>query len=275
MKCRVCGDKIKKGSKVKVKYGAVCRSCVCRLPESVQADVGNYTARQIRRLFEVIHPVSSIPITRSGMFGICKDSLIINHAEYKLKDIEKFEVKFYPERIGRNPNTVVGTAAILIETKSPHFVFEEKFLPQQVTAGCELDGENIRYRFSYEFEQLVLAVQECLDDRSYDMTDYLYRFGINIQYRNEFLKWMKRQKDDWKGECGKKNASYHMNGDNKPPFDGAKELLGIELPCTASQLKKARNILLKKYHPDNMDGSVEMCSKINEAYAMLIKFVSS
>ncbi|MBR1470489.1 MAG: hypothetical protein IJ600_02455 [Lachnospiraceae bacterium] len=58
------------------------------------------------------------------------------------------------------------------------------------------------------------------------------------------------------------------------PLEEAKSVFGVELPFTADEIRQRRNLLLKKYHPDNPDGSEEMCKKINEWYALLLKYAS-
>lgn len=245
MKCRGCGGKIGKGDKIKVKHGLICRNCFYRLPSKVQENIGNFTLRQIRQFFEVVHPATSTPIIRSGMFGVCKDSIVIKGAEYKLKNISKFGVGFHPSQFGKTSNTVIGTVTIIItiEIKSQQFIIEEEFLPQQITAWYIVDGENIHYRFSYEFERLVMAVQECLGDGVYDMSGYLRRFAVDLYDRNEFMKRMKGKEDGGNREDGKKNASFHTeDGEDKSKLDEARELLGVGMTCTASQLKNARNI---------------------------------
>ena len=48
----------------------------------------------------------------------------------------------------------------------------------------------------------------------------------------------------------------------------------VEIPFTESEIKEKRNLLIRKYHPDNPGGSEEMCKKINECYAILYKYAT-
>ena len=57
-------------------------------------------------------------------------------------------------------------------------------------------------------------------------------------------------------------------------LEEAKAFFGVDIPFTADEIKQRRNQLLKKYHPDNPDGSEEMCKKINECYALLIRYAA-
>ncbi len=57
-------------------------------------------------------------------------------------------------------------------------------------------------------------------------------------------------------------------------LDEAKAFFGVDIPFTMEEIKQRRNQLIKKYHPDNPGGSEEMCKKINECYALLVRYVS-
>lgn len=66
---------------------------------------------------------------------------------------------------------------------------------------------------------------------------------------------------------------YHTSTVNAR-LEEAKAFFGVDIPFTADEIKQRRNQLLKKYHPDNPDGSEEMCKKINECYALLIRYAA-
>ncbi len=56
----------------------------------------------------------------------------------------------------------------------------------------------------------------------------------------------------------------------------ARQLLRLKETYTVSELKKARNVLMKQFHPDNgRNGSEEVCKKINEAYTLLAKYAAA
>lgn len=52
----------------------------------------------------------------------------------------------------------------------------------------------------------------------------------------------------------------------------AETIFMVKYPYDEAEIKSKRNMLLKKYHPDNPEGSEEMCKKINECYAVLMKY---
>ena len=53
----------------------------------------------------------------------------------------------------------------------------------------------------------------------------------------------------------------------------AETIFMVKYPYDEAEIKSKRNMLLKKYHPDNPEGSEEMCKKINECYAVLMKYI--
>ena len=80
------------------------------------------------------------------------------------------------------------------------------------------------------------------------------------------------------GNEQKKDSDHHRRHYRTSPanarLDEAKAFFGVDIPFTADEIKQRRNQLLKKYHPDNPDGSEEMCKKINECYALLIRYAA-
>ena len=67
---------------------------------------------------------------------------------------------------------------------------------------------------------------------------------------------------------------YRRTSPGNAQLEEAKAFFGVDIPFTLEELKQRRNQLLKKYHPDNPDGSEAMCKKINECYALLMRYVS-
>lgn len=74
----------------------------------------------------------------------------------------------------------------------------------------------------------------------------------------------------------KENYRKEDNTAKKPAADRAREeaetIFMVKYPYDEAEIKSKRNMLLKKYHPDNAEGSEEMCKKINECYAVLMKY---
>ncbi len=74
------------------------------------------------------------------------------------------------------------------------------------------------------------------------------------------------------GAAGKRSERANHAGGAE--FEEAQLIYAVRIPYTTDEIKQKRNILLKKYHPDNADGSEEMCKKINECYRILRKYAS-
>lgn len=309
MQCKICRCRFKKDNMVEVRNGSICTSCFESLPDSVKINIKNFTVRQVFQIKKLMHPASSKMWIESGVFGIGKESLCIKGNEYFLKDLRNVRLNFHPREIGKHPNTVIGTITVVLETKMPHFMIEEPFFPADVTVGYSISGKNVYYHYSYEIEQLFNAIQDCIHDKVYDMTQYIMKYKKTVKKEDE-LKKQKRASEKPEQHTEKKDAankgcdagnrndeSEAKDGDEKKhdsfksktkfsgfnnvhrakklsPFDEAKVLFNVEMPYSMAQIKESRNILIKKYHPDNIDGSEEMCKRINEAYKLLSKFAS-
>jgi hypothetical protein len=298
MLCKVCHNEIL--NKVKIKNGYICQSCYDKLPESVKANVDNFTIKQIKQIQDLFQDVEETSLANCGTFRVCKNAIQINGKEIKLKNLRGIRLNFHPNAYGMSAGTAVGILTVVIDTKSPHYMFEEPFYPKEVTASYVISGKNVTYGYSYTIEKLFKTIQKCIDEKSYNMADYMaeYQNAVNQNFAKESKKENKKEnknvnsnnsanqrkkEEDMHRERNTQNSQTNTNNTNntsnstknkpKTPFEEAKYLYNIELPYTEKQLKKIRNDLLKKYHPD-MGGSDEMCIKINEAYTLLLKFVS-
>jgi len=87
----------------------------------------------------------------------------------------------------------------------------------------------------------------------------------NTRARNEYHREQERKSSE---------KRYRRTSPGNARLEEAKAFFGVDIPFTADEIKQRRNQLLKKYHPDNPDGSEEMCKKINECYALLIRYAA-
>ncbi|MCR5249845.1 MAG: J domain-containing protein [Lachnospiraceae bacterium] len=71
---------------------------------------------------------------------------------------------------------------------------------------------------------------------------------------------------------GPKATNKQSPRESNEALEEAKSIFNVEIPFTEAEIKEKRNLLIKKYHPDNPEGSEEMCKKINECYAILYKY---
>ncbi|MCR4585365.1 MAG: hypothetical protein K5686_06525 [Lachnospiraceae bacterium] len=89
--------------------------------------------------------------------------------------------------------------------------------------------------------------------------------------------WRKRRREYTKRKAGgEKSAGSGSGKKNVNTTDSARAeaetIFMVKYPYDEAEIKSKRNLLLKKYHPDNPEGSEEMCKKINECYALLMKY---
>lgn len=272
-------------TKVKVRNGYICHGCFERMPKCIQMNIEKFTIRQIFQLGKIIGPASSKAWAECGMLGVAKDSISINGTEIKLRDIKKIRINFHPKGEGQHPNTAFGIITAVIETKSPHFVLEEPFYQKDIVVGYSISGKKVTYHYSYAIEKLFAMLQECIDNKTYDMTAFMEKYQMATQKvdaekrKREAEKRRKEEEQRKKAEkeenarkrAREKKDSY--KGRTLSKFEEAKVLFEVELPYTKDQIKKKRNELIKQHHPD-IGGSDEMCKKINEAYTLLLKFAS-
>lgn len=286
MQCKMCKKKINKED-VKVKNGYICKDCYDSLPESVKACSSDFTTKQLLQLMKIIKPAESKVLVKSGMLKICAESIAIKNTEYLLRDLRKISLNFHPAGVGSHPNTVVGTITIILETKSPHFMIEEPFFENEVTVGYGISGKVIYYYYSYEIEKLFELVQECIDSGTCNMIPYIKKYQKLMMKEEEYKRQQEeierkkreeaKRREEEKRRKREESQKSKSSGTSKTlsPFEEAKSMFCVEMPYTKEQIKKSRNNLIKRYHPDNKGGSEEMCRKINENYALLLKFASS
>lgn len=289
MLCKNCKNEII--NPVKVKNGSICQHCYDNLPESVKVNINHFTIKQIKQIQELVNDLEEQPLASCGTFKVCKTAIQINGKEFKIQKLSGVRLNFHPNALGMSRGTAVGTLTVVIDTKVPHYMFEEPFYPKEVTASYRINGRNVTYGFSYAIEKLFSCIQKCITENGNDLTKYIEEYQNAVQRNNKEKEEEKRKKQEQnRGFSSRENYSNKSttnqnqqrtnnsktNGATqkpKTPFDEAKALFGVELPYTTTDIKRKRNILIKKYHPD-LGGSEEMCKRINEAYTLLLKFAS-
>lgn len=83
--------------------------------------------------------------------------------------------------------------------------------------------------------------------------------------------WEKEERGKEREEHRKdqRDHGYHKNPED---IRKARALFGLSSSFSTEELKTSRNRLIRKYHPDNPGGSVEMARLINEYYELLIPY---
>lgn len=285
MICKNCKNEII--NPVRVKNGSICQHCYDSMPESVKININHFTLKQIKQIQELVNEPEEQPIASCGTFKVCRTAIQVNGKEFKIKNLSGVRLNFHPNALGMSLGTAVGTLTVVIDTKFPHYMFEEPFYSKEVTASYRINGKNVTYGYSYAIEKLFACIQKCLNEESNEMTKYINEYQEAVKRNTKEKEEEQRKKTQNRGfSSNQKRQSessehqHHTNEDKKEedkkpksPFDDAKALFNVELPYTKTDIKRIRNELIKKYHPD-LGGSEEMCKKINEAYTLLLKFVS-
>ena len=288
MICKNCRNEII--NPVRVKNGSICQHCYDSLPESVKVNADHFTLKQIKQIQGLVNEPEEQALASCGTFKVCRTAIQINGKEFKIKNLSGVRLNFHPNGLGMSLGTAVGTLTVVIDTKVPHYMFEEPFYPKEVTASYRINGKNVTYGYSYAIEKLFVCIQKCLSEQSEDLSKYIEEYQEAVKRNNQekkekkdaqnrgFSSNQKRQSESTstKQEHTSSQSNTSNNGDTqkpKTPFDEAKALFSVELPYTTTEIKRKRNALIKKYHPD-LGGSEEMCKKINEAYTLLLKFAS-
>ncbi len=109
----------------------------------------------------------------------------------------------------------------------------------------------------------------------YNTTDSQTQSGdANATDRQQSQNTRARKEYHREHEHNTSEKRYRRTSPGNAQLEEAKAFFGVDIPFTADEIKQRRNQLLKKYHPDNPDGSEEMCKKINECYALLIRYAA-
>jgi hypothetical protein len=109
------------------------------------------------------------------------------------------------------------------------------------------------------------------EKRQRDQKDY-YRF-YNSSKGERFNK-DKKQNNQKNNKSNSKSGKFNQKNAKVSEFEKAKKMFGVEIPYTEAEIRKKRNELIKKVHPD-AGGSEKKAAQINEYYALLKKFVVS
>lgn len=291
MKCVLCRKK--EDGMVKIKagfpHGHICSDCLDSFPESIRMNIERFTVRQLGMLKKIIRRTDSKPWLECGDFGVTNSGVVLKGIEYPIQSLRSVGLNFHPKCIGKHPKTVSGIVTAVIQTRNPHFLIEEPLFHDDITVGYNINGKRISYRYSYETELLFQKIQECIDSGDGDLAsriDDYYKSVMNMKKYTESKNRYRQKKETDEGNHGNRDSNNHgwkktdtdgKRTDTKRPlseFDEAKQLFGVQMPYTSNEIKNRRNMLLKKFHPDNKDGSIEMCQKINTSYDLLQKFVS-
>lgn len=264
MKCKMCKydlSNAKKSEKIHIKNGCLCDLCFSDLPSCVKNMSEELTAKQIGEICKIVKKKYSSSWISCKNISICDYSIIVNDWEIDLKNLKKISLNFHPEEQGEEkPQSAFGLITIVLETRRPHLIIEEPFTYSEL--DYRILGKEISYVYPSHITQMLDGVQLLLDRGRYNTIELKERYneGNTSSQKND------SNKSSNTNDSSKKNS-------NKSPFDEAKIMFGVEIPYTEAELKKIRNELIKKHHPD-VGGSTETCIEINKAFDLLLRFAS-
>ncbi|MCR4642862.1 MAG: hypothetical protein K5697_12660 [Lachnospiraceae bacterium] len=122
--------------------------------------------------------------------------------------------------------------------------------------------EEERCRREEEAQAWARAKQKARQEKRYEQTE---------KKRRRMEEEAERERAKRGGPKAKTDRRPH---ESSAALEEAKSIFNVEIPFSEAEIKEKRNLLIRKYHPDNPGGSEEMCKKINECYAILYKYAS-
>lgn len=249
MVCGMCKKEIV--SKVKVKKGCICQECYSRLPNAVKNSVKSFTIKQLSDISKVCHEHTEEPKLKIGNLHICFHSIHVNQWEINIKDIKNISLNFHP-RQSINQGVCCGYITVVIEMMNPHVLIEEPFYDNEVLMRYNIFGYNISYVYNQNVSQVISDIQDAI--KKNELT-----FGRAIQNSISQAKQNTYTNSNSESRQKQEKRSSSEPKNNSSPFTQAREMFGVEIPYTKDTLKKKRNELIRKWHPD--------LNKGNEAYA--------
>lgn len=164
--------------------------------------------------------------------------------------------------------TIKKLLELISEEPEIHITVESKIASKTFV----FNGENLR--------QLLNTVDSKIPhvNRNNNNTENKYRhtykqeYSRNINWEDFFRRYYYREYTSDQRAKSNPNSSYN----NNPELNKALKLFNLTLPFTELQLKKRRNELLKKYHPDecNNPNNTELSSQINTTYTYLLDYAN-
>ncbi len=296
MKCKCCYDKIIY-DKYKIKGGYICRSCFQFQSGCVRKNINNLTARQINELDKIIDPKQASPWIGYKPLQVSDYCVQMDDWEINLSDITNIYLSFHPKHQGSKSNLVMGDMTVVIELESG-FVIEEVLRTLELVF-C-ISGKKIYYKYPEEIEELIYQLKSNINKGIYNtdnIRDYYHKKDQEKEKeeqrrREQAEKTRKAQEDRRRREQERKEQerrqqssyskqnSYNKQkakGDNgcfDDELDKAKRLYKVGTSFTIKEIKKIRNELVKKYHPDQ-GGSAEKCKEVNKAFDILMKYAAA
>lgn len=108
--------------------------------------------------------------------------------------------------------------------------------------------------------------------------DIIYRQGVSLIGKNKWNKKIRKKANDscknnkrynYDHQYREQSRTHHQAGGTENKYEKALLLFSLNPGYTLDELKRKRNELLKKYHPDEGEGNVKITQQVNEYYELL------
>lgn len=248
--CSICDEGRRKKN---TKDGYICKSCLSMLPLGVRNNIDKFTNSDIKKLVEIFNEKFELERIYSKNHIVIKDThMNINGFNYKYSNIESVKLvnriaEPEPVDYGRRVKCQLN---IIVTLKNPHVLIEETLYTDEFEYFINQD------RISFQMTEL-----------ENNMIHNLFFNFINSEFSSyyEFRKANHKQSNENNTNKTKQNKETPDEKRLK-----AEKLYRLTAPYTKSDVKKARNNLLKFFHSD-AGGDDEITQRIYDAYEILTK----
>lgn len=250
MKCERCGrdSRLKK-----TKDAYICKSCIkkMQIPACIKENISQFRTSDLIKLDDYRQHYGGDAVFKINE-NICFKNSGITITPYTIpyKNIKSISFGKHPFKdMGNGSAKCIVT--LVVELKAPAVVIE-----------YEIDYHSLQYNIYKD---------------SIYFSETIYEERMNQLSIHEFLISGFNSYGDYAADKAKRKKSYKRQSNNNRKNDNealrdARLIFRLGEKYTKEDVKKARNELIKKYHPD-MGGSEEFAQKINDAYDLLIKEV--
>lgn len=284
MKCSVCGKDIPLTYRIKNRKN-ICCFCYKYLPKEVKDKLKKYNKKQIGKIVENIDQSPKGCWMKYEGFGICFENynIVLNSTTYKIENLINIKYHFHPEK-PISSNRVIGHIIVELDFKNGMKI-KESISSLPIGLSFIIKNKKVEFIHSDFFVSMINKIKEFIKNQSYDdmyrfYWEYLRSQARDVdeekerkakdetEYKRQQEEQRRREQERARREQQERNSQQFNKASGKMSYEEAKALFGISGSCSSVELKKRRNQLLKKHHPDQ-GGSPEMCAKVNEAYRIL------
>ena len=290
VKCDICNKSVTYFNRLK--NGYICNDCVNSLPKSILQHIKEIKSSNIRKVKKIIFTLGrDFYWFQYDNFKIYDKNYIgLNKWGIYIKDIRNISYNVYP--IYKQGKRVLAYVTLVIETRKPHIKIEEPISEHYYSIDYFIKNKKIVYSLPKQLESVVRQLNKCVinnisADTVRDMfPNSTFYYDREKVFREEAARERKRQESeyyDWKRKTferekqrkktqNKQNERTKTN--NNSELEKALNCYKISQPFTMKELKKQRNLLLKKYHPDS-GGTEEQCRIIYQMFDILKVYAKS